>query len=90
MRIADMNWMQVQRPNVAKDDRLVIPIGSTEQHAFLSLCVDAILSSRVAEAAEPLNVPVFAVIGYGLAVALRRAAQVTLRFSPHWPRLLKM
>ena len=34
MRIADMNWMQV-RDHAAKDDRAVLPIGSTEQHAYL-------------------------------------------------------
>ncbi|WP_342359447.1 creatininase family protein [Terrarubrum flagellatum] len=69
MRIADMNWMQTQA-QVAKDDRCVIPLGSTEQHAHLSLSVDAILSSRVAEeAAEPLAVPVFPVVNYGLAIS---------------------
>ena len=66
MQIADMNWMQV-RDHVANDDRAVLPIGSTEQHAYLSLAVDAILSERVAaEAAEPLRVPVFPVLSYGL------------------------
>jgi creatinine amidohydrolase len=66
MRIADMNWMQV-RDHAARDDRAVLPIGSTEQHAHLSLAVDAILSERVAvEAAEPLGVPVFPVINYGV------------------------
>jgi creatinine amidohydrolase len=45
----------------------VLPIGSTEQHAHLSLCVDAILSERVAlESAAPLGVPVFPTINYGL------------------------
>ena len=66
MQIADMNWMQV-RDHVANDDRAVLPIGSTEQHAYLSLAVDTILSARVAaEAAEPLRIPVFPVIAYGL------------------------
>ncbi len=65
MRIADMNWMQVEE-HVKRDDRAVLPVGSTEQHAHLSLCVDAILSERVAvEAAEPLSVPVFPVLSYG-------------------------
>ena len=40
MRIADMNWMQV-RDHAAQDDRAILPIGSTEQHAYLSLAVDA-------------------------------------------------
>lgn len=67
MRIADMNWMQVEA-YLAVDDRCVLPIGSTEQHAQLSLCVDAILAERVAvEAAEPLGVPVYPAMPFGLA-----------------------
>jgi len=67
MRIADMNWADVAA-RVERDDRCVLPIGSTEQHAQLSLCVDTILAERVSEeAAEPLGVPVFPVIPYGLA-----------------------
>ncbi len=62
-----MNWMQVEAW-LAADDRCILPIGSTEQHAFLSLAVDATLAERVAvEAAEPLGVPVFPVMPYGLA-----------------------
>jgi creatinine amidohydrolase len=52
---------------LSRDDRAVVPLGSTEQHAYLSLSVDSILAERVAaEAAEPLGVPVFPVIAYGL------------------------
>jgi creatinine amidohydrolase len=66
MRISDMNWMQVEA-YLAQDDRAVIPLGSTEQHSYLSLSVDSILAERVAvEAAEPLGVPVFPVVAYGL------------------------
>ncbi len=66
MKIRDMNWMQVEE-YLKKDNRAVLPIGSTEQHAQLSLCVDHILSERVAvEAAEPLNVPVFPGVPYGI------------------------
>jgi len=82
MRIAGMNWMQV-RDHVARDDRAVLPIGSTEQHAYLSLAVDAILSERVSlEAAEPLAVPVFPVINYGLTPNfVEYPGTVTLRLS---------
>ena len=82
MRIAEMNWMQV-RDHVARDDRAVLPIGSTEQHAYLSLCVDAILSERVAvEAAAPLNVPVFPVLNYGLTPSfVDYPGTVTLKLS---------
>jgi creatinine amidohydrolase len=66
MRITDMNWMQVEE-YLKHDDRAVVPLGSTEQHSYLSLSVDSLLSERVAlEAAEPLGVPVFPVVAYGL------------------------
>lgn len=69
MRIADMNWMQVEE-HVRRDDRCVLPIGSVEQHAYLSLCVDMILAERVAiEAAEPLGVPVYPVVPFGMTPA---------------------
>lgn len=49
------------------DDRIVLPLGSTEQHAFLSLETDNILAERVSvEAAEPLGVPVLPVLAYGI------------------------
>jgi creatinine amidohydrolase len=48
----------------------VLPLGSTEQHAYLSLATDAILAERVAvEAAEPLGVPVLPVVAYGVVPA---------------------
>src|SRR5437899_10589667 len=66
MRISDMNWMMVEE-YLKRDDRCVLPLGSTEQHAFLSLGVDSILSERTAgEAAEPLGVLVFPVVAYGI------------------------
>ena len=56
MRIHDMTWMQVE-DYLAADDRCVLPLGSTEQHAYLSLGTDAILAERVSlEAAHPLGV----------------------------------
>jgi creatinine amidohydrolase len=65
MKITEMNWMQVET-YLKGDDRAVVPIGSTEQHAGLSLGVDLILSERVSvEAAEPLGVPVFPTLNYG-------------------------
>lgn len=71
MRITDMHWAQVEA-YLAHDDRAVLPLGSTEQHAFLSLSVDSILSERIAvEAAEPLGVPVFPVLAYGITPYFR-------------------
>lgn len=66
MRIADMNWMQLEA-YLERDDRIVLPLGSTEQHAYLSLATDSTLAERVsAEAAEPLGVPVLPALAYGL------------------------
>ncbi|WP_460450225.1 creatininase family protein [Alsobacter sp. SYSU BS001988] len=84
MKITDMNWMQVEE-RVKRDDRCVVPLGSTEQHAYLSLSVDSILSERVAtEAAEPLGVPVFPVQPYGLTpYFMAFPGTVTLRLETY-------
>jgi creatinine amidohydrolase len=67
MRIADLNWMQLEA-YLEDDDRIVLPLGSTEQHAYLSLATDVILAERVAvEAAEPLGVPVLPPLAFGVA-----------------------
>jgi creatinine amidohydrolase len=67
MRIAYLSWMDVEE-YLGGDDRAVVPLGSVEQHAYLSLATDAILAERVAvDAAEPLGIPVFPAVPYGLA-----------------------
>src|SRR4029453_3053902 len=66
MRVADCNWMQLEE-YLRGDDRIVIPLGSVEQHGFLSLAVDQIPSERVwVEGAEPLGVPVMPALPYGI------------------------
>ena len=84
MRITDMNWMQVEE-YLKQDDRAVLPLGSTEQHAYLSLGVDSILASRVAEdAAAPLGIPVFPVVSYGLTPYFQSyPGTVTLRIETY-------
>ena len=84
MRITDMNWMQVEE-YLKHDDRAVLPLGSTEQHAYLSLSVDSILSERVAlDAAEPLGVPVFPVQAYGITPYFREyPGTVSLRVETY-------
>jgi creatinine amidohydrolase len=67
MRITDMNWMQVEAC-LKNDDRCAVALGSTEQHCYLSLSADSILSEKVAlDATEPLGVPVYPVVPFGLA-----------------------
>ena len=71
MHISTMHWQQVEQ-YLRGDNRALVPLGSTEQHAFLSLSTDSILSERVArEAAEPLGVPVFPVLAYGVTPYFR-------------------
>src|SRR5437016_7054291 len=66
MRVHDCNW-QMLEAYLARDDRIVLPIGSTEQHGYLSVGTDAILAERVAvEAAEPLGVPVLPALPFGV------------------------
>jgi len=67
VRVFDANWMQIEE-YLKRDDRIVLPTGSTEQHGYLSLGTDAILAERVAvEAAQPLGVPVLPVLPFGMA-----------------------
>lgn len=84
MRIADLNWMQVEA--LAKtEDRAVLPLGSVEQHAYLSLAVDAILAERVSiDAAEGTGVPVFPVASYGFTPNfVEFPGTVTLKLSTY-------
>ncbi|WP_439597820.1 creatininase family protein [Falsiroseomonas sp.] len=67
MFVPEHNWRDIEA-RLRLDDRCVLPLGSTEQHAQLSLATDAILAERVArEAAAPVGVPVFPVMPFGLA-----------------------
>jgi len=84
MRISEMNWMMVE-DYLKRDDRGVLPLGSTEQHAYLSLSVDSILAERLgAEAAEPLGVPVFPALAYGITPYFRAfPGTITLRVETY-------
>jgi creatinine amidohydrolase len=87
MKISEMNWFQAE-DYLKHDDRAILPLGSTEQHAWLSLSVDSILSEKVAlDAAEPLGIPVFPVQAYGVtpyfldfpgSISLRNATYASL------------
>jgi creatinine amidohydrolase len=82
--IKDMNWMQVEE-YLKSDDRAVLPLGSTEQHAYLSLCVDNTLPERLAqEAAAGSGVPVFPVLPYGITPYFRGyPGSLTLRVQTY-------
>ncbi|HYO89157.1 MAG TPA: creatininase family protein [Candidatus Limnocylindrales bacterium] len=84
MHIKHMNWMQLEQ-YLDGDDRCVVPLGSTEQHAYLSLCTDNLLAERVAsEAAEPLGIPVFPVLNYGVTPYFRAyPGSISLRMDTY-------
>jgi creatinine amidohydrolase len=76
--------MQVEE-YLRHDDRAILPLGSTEQHSYLRLTVDCILPERVAvEAAEPLGIPVFPVVAYGVTPYFREfPGSISLRVETH-------
>ncbi len=85
MRLTDLNWQQVEA-YLGAEDRVVVPLGSTEQHAGLSLGVDTILAERIAlEAAEPEGVLVFPALPYGVAPYFAAfPGTVTLRLQTYY------
>ena len=84
MRISEMNWMMVEK-YLERDDRAVLPLGCTEQHAHLSLSTDSILAERLAvEACEPVGIPVFPLLAYGITPYFRAfPGTVTLRVETY-------
>jgi creatinine amidohydrolase len=79
VRIRDLNWLQLEE-YLESEDRIVLPVGSTEQHAYLSLETDNILAERASvEAAEPLGVPVLPVLAYGVTGFTAYPGSPTLR-----------
>jgi len=84
MRVSEMNWMMMEE-YLKRDDRALLPLGCTEQHAYLSLSVDSILAERLAvEAAEQLGIPVFPVLAYGITPYFRAfPGTITLRVDTY-------
>ncbi len=91
MRIADLNWMQVEQI-VHHEDRCVLPIGCIEQHAYLSLATDTILAERLSiESAATLGIPVFPVLAYGVTPSLRAyPGTISLRLETYGRLLIDL
>ncbi len=51
MRTEDLNWMDVEE-YLKQDDRLIMVLGATEQHAYLSLLTDTRIPMALADAAS--------------------------------------
>ena len=60
--IAESTWMQIDE-RLRRDIRVVLPLGATEEHGYLSVCTDTLFVDRVTEAAcveaDVLRAPVF-------------------------------
>lgn len=67
MRLEDLNWFDV-RSYLEQDDRLILVIGSCEQHAYLSLLTDVKIPLALAEAAsQKTNVLVAPPVNFGVS-----------------------
>jgi creatinine amidohydrolase len=51
MRFEELNWMDVEK-YLEQDDRLILIIGATEQHGYLSLLTDIRIPQALADAAS--------------------------------------
>jgi len=67
MRLQDLNWMDVEK-YLENDNRIILVMGATEQHAYLSLMTDIIIPSRMAEAvAKRENVLIAPPLNFGVS-----------------------
>jgi len=67
MRLEDLNWMDVER-YLQQDNRLMLVLGSCEQHAYLSLLTDVKIPLALADAASTrTNVPVAPPLNFGVS-----------------------
>ena len=66
MEIKSLSWKQAEQLRDA-NSIAIVPLGSTEQHAYLSLATDTILATKLAiESSAGLDVAIFPCLPYGL------------------------
>src|SRR4030065_380599 len=54
MRLEELNWMDVET-YLAQDDRIILVLGATEQHGYLSLLTDVKIPQALADAASAIT-----------------------------------
>ena len=54
MRYEDLNWFDLER-YLASDNRILLVLGSCEQHGYLSLTTDVKIPSAIADAASQIT-----------------------------------
>ncbi|HEX2981560.1 MAG TPA: creatininase family protein [Anaerolineaceae bacterium] len=82
MRIEDLNWMDVEA-YLRHEDRLIIVLGATEQHGYLSLASDVRIPMALADAAsEKTGVLVAPASNFGVSpYFLTYPGTISLRLS---------
>jgi len=67
MRLEDLNWMDVEK-YLGQDDRLMLVLGSCEQHGYLSLSSDVKIPLALADSAsQQTGVPVAPPLNFGVS-----------------------
>jgi creatinine amidohydrolase len=67
MRLEDLNWMDVEA-YLRQDDRIMLILGSTEQHGYLSLATDTRIPQALADAAsQKTGVAVAPALSFGVS-----------------------
>ena len=79
-RLAEMDWMEVEK-RLRSDTRVVIPLGATEEHGYLSLLTDTLFVDYVTErACARTGVLVGPVLPFGCsAFAINFPGTISLR-----------
>jgi creatinine amidohydrolase len=82
MRLSDLNWFDVES-YLESDDRIMLVIGSCEQHGYLSLLADTKIPLAIADAAAQLtNVLVAPPVNFGAsAYFLAYPGTISLRIG---------
>lgn len=82
MRLDELNWMDVEG-YLKRDDRLILVLGSTEQHGYLSLTTDVKIPLALADAAsQKTGVLVAPPLNFGVApYFLTYPGTISLRLS---------
>ena len=82
MRIEDLNWMDVEE-YLKHEDRLMLVLGATEQHAYLSLLTDVRIPLALADAASQTSgVMIAPALNFGCSVYfLDYPGTISLRVS---------
>jgi creatinine amidohydrolase len=82
MRFEEMNWMDVEA-YLEQDDRLILVLGATEEHGYLSLLTDIKIPQALADAAsQQTGIPVAPALNFGISPSfLAFPGTISLRVS---------